>query len=308
MNAVAIDPWDPAYGYAANAGALVDSEVPTDIDVELAEADWAPLAPDPSVPRWPAVVFVDGVQRADAIAWVTGADGVTHQGRCVSVAAGAVRCDGRAVVIEARTARVLVAPETGAGDLVTRHGTWRHMAVVSDDPLVLDRAVARARGDLEAGVAADAAVAGEVVVVDGPLSQHRHLHGAIGYVKTLQRAYGPAVVLDTARRLGAGERSPVFLVGESAPRWSWYVRLPGTVSHPLAGVIRCELSTRAQRDEAVVAADRTALALPRFASVPHKDPRAPQNLHPIAGLERELRRRLGDAALLLRALRAATAA
>ena len=33
-------------------------------------------------------------------------------------------------------------------------------------------------------------------------------------------------------------------------------------------------------------------ALPAFASAPHKDTRSPQNLYPIAGLERELRRRL----------------
>ena len=48
--------------------------------------------------------------------------------------------------------------------------------------------------------------------------------------------------------------------------------------------------------------------LPRFASAPHKDPRAPQNLYPISGLERVLRRRLGDPLLILRALRSAAAA
>jgi hypothetical protein len=60
-------------------------------------------------------------------------------------------------------------------------------------------------------------------------------------------------------------------------------------------------------DEVRRTADRTAALLPRFASRPHKDPRAPQNLYPIAGLERELRRRLGDAGVLYRALRAAAA-
>jgi hypothetical protein len=49
----------------------------------------------------------------------------------------------------------------------------------------------------------------------------------------------------------------------------------------------------------------SAATLPAYASTPHKDPRAPQNLFPIAGLERELRRRLGDAALVHRALRLA---
>ena len=52
-------------------------------------------------------------------------------------------------------------------------------------------------------------------------------------------------------------------------------------------------------------ADLTARLLPPLASSPHKDPRAPQNLVPIGGLERELRHRLGDQQLLYRALRAA---
>jgi hypothetical protein len=47
--------------------------------------------------------------------------------------------------------------------------------------------------------------------------------------------------------------------------------------------------------------------LPRYASERYKEPRAPQNLYPIAGLERELRRRLGDQRLLYRALRVAAA-
>ena len=52
-------------------------------------------------------------------------------------------------------------------------------------------------------------------------------------------------------------------------------------------------------------ADQLTARLPRFASRPHKDSRAPQNLYPIAGLERELRRRLGDPAFVERALRVA---
>jgi hypothetical protein len=47
--------------------------------------------------------------------------------------------------------------------------------------------------------------------------------------------------------------------------------------------------------------------LPPLASSAHKDPRAPQNLVPIGGLERELRRRLGDQQLLYRSLRMAAA-
>jgi hypothetical protein len=71
--------------------------------------------------------------------------------------------------------------------------------------------------------------------------------------------------------------------------------------------VRCEASGDLSPAEAVARADLVAATLPRFASQPHNDPRAPQNLHPIAGLERELKRRLGDPALLERALRQAAA-
>ena len=60
--------------------------------------------------------------------------------------------------------------------------------------------------------------------------------------------------------------------------------------------------------EAQLLADRTAAMLPRFASEPHIDPRAPQNLVPIGALERELRRRLGDKNFVFRALREAIGA
>ena len=55
-------------------------------------------------------------------------------------------------------------------------------------------------------------------------------------------------------------------------------------------------------------ADLSEVTLPRFASTAYKDARAPQNLTPIAGLERRLRGMLGDQRLLLRSLSAAAAA
>jgi hypothetical protein len=252
-------------------------------------------------------VFVDGVQRIDARAWVTGDDGITRQGLCASVAAGAVHCDGVAEVLDVVVDRILAAPVEGADHVVTRHGTWRHTAVADDELDKLELAVSRARGQAEAALAARVAVAGQQLVVDGPLSQHRHLSGAMGYVKTIQRGYGPPDVLRVATMLDVAERTPLFMVGESVARWSWYVRLPGPLVHPLAGVVRCEAASDLPLRVAVELADRSTCSLPRFASAMHKDNRAPQNLYPIAGLERTLRNRLGDQALLLRALRSAVA-
>jgi hypothetical protein len=55
-------------------------------------------------------------------------------------------------------------------------------------------------------------------------------------------------------------------------------------------------------------ASRVSATLPRYASARHKDPRAPQNLYPIGGLERDLRHRLGDKERAMRALRVASRA
>jgi hypothetical protein len=96
-------------------------------------------------------------------------------------------------------------------------------------------------------------------------------------------------------------------VGTSWTRHSWYVRLPGPGGAPLAGVVRCECPADVAPEALTVLADLTAAVLPRYASEAHKDPRAPQNLYPIAGLERDLRHRLGDPQVLYRALRVASA-
>jgi len=306
---IAIDAWDPSYGTAGgDLDSLIDSDVPTNVDLEVPLPDWAPRDAAAGTVPWESVVFVDGVQRIDAHAWVTAGDGSAHQGRCVSVAAGAVRCNGLAELLDMRVDRALVAPADGADHLVTKHGTWRLEAIANDDPKLFDRAIGKVRGSAEALIARAVATSSDQLVVDGPLSQHSHLAGAIGYVKSIHARYGPPDVLRVAGLLGAGQRTPLLLVGEGVARWSWYLRLPGAVAHPLAGVVRCEAAGGLTLNEAVLLADRSLRSLPRFASKPHRDARAPQNLVPIAGLERALRRRLGDQQLLLRALRSAAMA
>ena len=156
---------------------------------------------------------------------------------------------------------------------------------------------------LATGVPAD----DELLVVDGPLGDRRHIGGAVGYVKAHHVSYLSPAQQVVVGALAPGQRTPLFAVGAHRFRWSWYLRLPGPATHPWWGIVRCEASGELSRDAAVAVADRVAATLPRFASQPHNDARAPQNLHPIAGLERELRRRLGDPLLLERALRRAAA-
>jgi hypothetical protein len=72
----------------------------------------------------------------------------------------------------------------------------------------------------------------------------------------------------------------------------------------MAGLVRLEVSASSGLKAAQDVAALASAVLPLFASQPGRDPRAPQNLYPVGALERHLRHRLGDAALIRRAIEA----
>ncbi len=303
-----IDGWDRGYGTgfdAAGAGPGPESTAPIDADVEAPAAAWQALHPPGDVRAPETVLLVDGVRRIDASAWVTSDDGVTHRALAASYAAGVVRCDlrrGAAEVAVPRIARGLFTVSPDAVDLVTSAGRYVAHRVTSDDKLEIG--VQEHMDALEVGAATQArGSADDLLVVDGPLRRGRlHLPHTLGYVKTHPVPYLPAPLSTVVAGLGAGQRTPVFGMGTKWRRFAWYLRLPGPPGGPWAGVVRVEVSRELPISAAVALADLSAVTLPRFASTAYKDPRAPQNLVPIAGLERRLRALLGDARLLHRSL------
>lgn len=302
----AVETWAPDFGAPVGSDVLGATDAVVDVTVERAPGDWAPLTPGAGPAA--TVLFVDGVQRVDARVWIDDDEGVSHPGVCASWAAGVVRCDGRAVVVAAEVRRGVLCAGIPVEPIATRHGQYRALRVPDlpgGDPL--GQALGRARGDLEGRVAVAVARDGELLVVDGPLGDRRHIDGAVGYVKAHHVSYLPPTLRQVVGDLAPGQRTPLFTVGSGRFRWSWYARLPGPATHAWWGVVRCESSGDLGLAEAVARADQVTATLPRFASQPFNDSRAPQNLHPIAGLERELKRRLGEPALLERALRSAAA-
>lgn len=301
----AVEAWAPEYGTSMeDVDALASPAKPPLLDVEVGVNEWAPRTPlsGADVGR---VMFIDGVRRVDARVWITSGAG-SRLGLCASYAAGAVLAAPGAGVklVAASVERGLFTSAPEAETITTRHATFTARMVDSDLPDRLSLALQQRMGELEiclAGHAGDA----DLIVVDGPLRGRQHLPGAIGYIKTHHVAYLPPIVSDVVADLKAGQRTPLFVTTSSWSRYSWYVRLPGPIAHAWAGVVRCEASADLDECAAVAFADAATATLPRFASTPHKDSRAPQNLHPIAGLERTLRHRLGDPALLYRSLRAA---
>ena len=329
-------PWSPEYGSGIEAGAeppdggAGDADAVADVSID---GPWEPRRPAGLPP--PAVQIVDGVRRVEAHALDDLADGETACGLFGSYAVGAVRCDGRRATVLCDEAggverlRVRRAYLQAGGEAENREvgaGTKRlryraEMPPGAHTPHDLVAALNRRMLDEEARLA-EALSADEdtLTIVDGPLRRRTPGRRVVGYVKRTYRWYLAARERALLPALAVGERTPLFRLrdgGEDGARsggrdyTTWYLRIAdlGTHVHPLAGVVRLEASGALPLGEARRLADQAALALPRLASSPVRDSRAPQNLTPVGALEALLTRRLGDRdhvrRLIARALRAA---
>ena len=299
----AIETWATEYGSPMEIDGLDPSATNIDLAIEREAEKWTPLDPakKASVPE--KILFTDGVRRIDARVWIEDEEGQSRPGVCASYAAGAMCCDGKARLASAVVERGLFSAVRNAEGISSRHATYGVRRAEGDAPEQLWLAIQVRMAELEAGIAAEEDV--ELVIIDGPLRKGQGIRNAVGYVKTHHVSYLPPEQTPVVAALEPGQRTPIFQMLGRYTRFSWYVRLPGETGHPWAGVVRCESTADIEIDDAITMADRVTKSLPRFASQSHKDSRAPQNLYPIAGLERELRRRLGDPQLLYRDLRVA---
>jgi hypothetical protein len=243
------------------------------------------------------------------------AEGGVFLGLLGSFGVGAARIEGRrARVTHELVERVCV---VGGGTLVppvtpeVRPGTvltFRPRVVPENTPAAplagLQSAMRESEARLAEGLAGEAAL----VVLDGPLAYLGATAApVVGLAKRLVRPYlasGEAALL---RTLAVGERTPLFLINDTrAPRYSWYHRLARgrSIESALTGVVRLEAPGGLALDEVRRLADAACRLLPRLASDAAHDPRAPSNLVPVGGLEQRLRRLLGDAAFVRRAVEA----
>ncbi|MEV0645914.1 hypothetical protein AB0I28_11690 [Phytomonospora sp. NPDC050363] len=302
---IQVDAWDPAY---VSPDGVQQSKAKVDAGIEVPLAEWGPRDPvDTTVPT--SVLLVDGVRRLDAHLWLTPDDnGEARPGICASYAAGVVRCSpaGGAKVVASRVMHGLFTSTKDAPSL-RAHPTavyTAHRVGEAETGDLVNAVQTHLRG-LEISVT-DEAGAGEdeLLIVDGPLHGRAHVPRALGYIKSHRVQYLAPELIRVVNSLAAGQRTPVFALDTSWERYSWYLRLPGA-DVPAAGLVRLEASVDLTLDQVTKLADSSSRVLPRLASTPYKDPRAPQNLTPIAGLEKRLRALLGDQRLLQRGLRAA---
>ncbi len=288
-------------------------ETPASADPSVETADWSrPISPGPAPPgiAW----FVDGVRRVE-LRVVGEEDGRRAPGLFGSWAVGGVRCGGQAAFAEHEVGRSIVMGgglrtqtiEVEAGQQVLCYEAASEPGSDPDAPLFgLQKRMQHAEAELAARIAGR----GEgIVLVDGRLGfLDSTAAPVVGVVKRFVRAYLDPEHDALLARLGPGERTPLFgLVYEGQPltRYAWYARPASRrpAWHDHAGLVRCEVRAGIGRDEARELADRVSAMLPSFAGRP-SDPRYPQNLVPVGGLEGRLRHRLGHRGLIRRSLTA----
>lgn len=299
-----VDPWDPSFGTSLGDGALDESTARLTLDLESPPESWAPVAPAADSWRPSELLIVDGVRRIDARVWFSDVDHpAAVLGIAASVAAGVVRIDGHARVSEPRVGRGIFTSFPDAEAITTPITEYPVIHTPGGEFDDLQLAVQRRMGDLEVEAAfATRGSDDDLMIMDGPLVGRTTIPRALGYIKSHRASYLPPDLNEVVVRLQAGHRTPVFTIGTSWSRHTWYLRLPTTSTSPWAGVVRCEAAESLSRTEVLRLADTSAAVLPGLASESYKDSRAPQNLIPIGGLEKALRHRLGDSMKLHRAL------
>jgi hypothetical protein len=274
-----------------------------DIDPFVETDDWsAGIIPTP-LPFPEAVAFIDGVQRIEF--WARVDDGeVLADAALASVAAGVVVCtDGHAEVsADPPKQRVLaVSGAVQAENLVvpsaSMHMVFEVECSVQTGRNAVQQAIAIRRRNLEQALVQQTLQTCPLVFADGRLDHAGPSRNQlVGIAKTLHQLYVTGAQRALIARLRDGQRTPLFLIKDSwGERYSWFLRLPGTraIHHSYAGIVRLETPATTSRPPVDVA-DMVSHNLPRFASRPEHDPRAPQNLQPVGALEKRLRHELGD--------------
>jgi hypothetical protein len=307
---ISLATWPADYGSPVGDDGVTEAATVVETDIEVPDAAWAPRTVDaaPATVVW----FVDGVRRMEAGAWLTADDGRTARGLFASWAAGAIRCDGAAVIERCEVERGLFSADRRGLGLSAGEGDGIVFAprdAQADTDAGLRNALQAAMRATEFDIAREVGGPDDLVFLDGPVRGRTHPR-TVGYIKTQQVSYLSEALRTTAEQLAVGQRTPLFLTkSENWQHWSWYLRLSDHGDHPWESVVRCEAPKEGvDLPAAIVLADEATATLPRYASHPHRDVRAPQNLYPIGGLERCLRHRLGSAAVIARHLRRAVAA
>lgn len=321
------DPWALEYELPI---ALEENQAPKQVKVDVEAVPWQAIAPPTTLPLPPILAFVDGRRRLDGRAVGKDGDRILY-GAFATVAAGTIEIDchrQQAYFPQDATVERVIAfggdrqPESvrvpgppGSRCRLqydpTPQGKTASKTQLCGDPQLPLVLVQERMREIEADLAVAQSRNSETLVIqDGNLFRDYDSNGGktgtiVGYMKTLQRSYLPAENARLLWQLQPGERTPLFSVGRGSFRyWSWYLRSGRVGQGSLHGIVRLEIfASKANLDWAQRIADWSCYLVPKYASEPLRDPRAPQNLMPINALESWLGRHMGSAALAQRCVK-----
>jgi hypothetical protein len=233
-----------------------------------------------------------------------------------SYATGAVVINSQVQIVQDRVMRLFIAgnnwPEPANVQVIAGSGAslcYQGLSSSADSYDKLREALTTAMRQSEAQVAE--ALSGEdgLILADGNLTFFSGSSSVVGVIKTIHKMYLSPKRAAILGRLQPGERTPLFRIvsGRKNDGYSvltCYLRLiqPQPIELPFAGLVRLEVKA-SLKERAVELLEQAAVKVFTLASRAPKDPRAPQNLIPIGGLERQLRHRLGDPQLVLRGIK-----
>lgn len=315
---IVLDPWGGDYGSQIATSQEADSD---DVTVQALEDEgedcaWEPLSPVPKTLPTETVV-VDGVMRSDASGMVE--DGERRALALFgSFAAGAVTINAQVRIVEDRVLRLFIAGSNWPtpNDIEIPAGRsarlcYEGMSAKAETYDDLRETLVNEMRRAEAQVAETLSKEESLVLADGSLKFFGGASSVVGVIKTIHKLYLPHKRATILGKLQPGQRTPFFCI-ESKRRNTGYkiltcylrLTLPQPIEMPFAGLVRLEINP-SQRERGDVSAlfDQAAVRVRELASRAPKDPRAPQNLIPIGGLERQLRHKLGDMQLVLRAIK-----
>jgi len=306
---IRVDPWSTEYESALQI--LPEEDAGAAVELGIEGPEWRALRPVPAEAPG-RLFFVDGVRRIEHRLLIE-AGGQTVFGLLGSFGVGGTEVGERAHVGETRIGRLAI---VGSGlridPFVATNGSgpirFEPVSVPDSTPVAPLQELQTAMRRSEAALASELAAGGGLVFLDGPLSFLEFTQQpVVGCVKRLLRSYLPVEAGALLPGLGVGERTPLFLIRDASgrgSRYSCYTRLGSgrTIDAALAGIVRLEVLAGLGLAAARAAVDSATALLPRFASDAAHDPRAPQNLYPIGGLEARLRHLLGDPLIIRRAI------
>jgi hypothetical protein len=307
MATLRVDPWDPQYG--ASIEIDEDWALPPALELDVEGIQWEPVK-GAQIDSLPCCAFVDGARRVDVRLFAEEGD------HAAPALAGSWAVGVAWSTLPPQIGEVIVGRELVIGgglsseDLIVTIGNqelrYRFAGVAGASPLEPIQGLQNQMRLAEAELARLTTIGrkADVLVLDGPLT-YFSTAPAIGLVKRQSRSYLDGNHAGLLGQLRRGERTPIFAFGEQRlERYSWYLRLVEgrAIDGVMAGIVRLEVTTEIGLEGARELADLSAAVLPRFSSVPGRDPRAPQNLYPVGHLELILRHRLADAELVRRAV------